>query len=337
MKVGIYSRAAHPIADALGKGFKSLGHACAFREQSLWQKEVEKFDLVMVNGMRGGAKIAAAYKLAGTQVLVYDFGYLKRVNSRDEYTKGHWQVGVGGLNKLPPFECPSDRFDALGLEIVEKGGDPNGYVLICGQVPGDAALGQNSSEHRQWLREQMSLHDDAVYRPHPRGGIAIPGIVGNNKPLDEALAGARLVVTYTSNVGHDALLAGVPVLAHGPAAYAELSGEELPSVKARRAYFNRVAYGQWTVDEMASGEAQKVWLEGLDAQDDKSDAESTDEGNDAGATDEAQAGEAGDQQLAEAVDYASLKVPELRALLSERGVTIPAGTNKAGLLELLEQ
>jgi len=77
------------------------------------------------------------------------------------------------------------------------------------------------------------------------------------------LAGARLVVTWNSNVGHEALLAGVPVVAHGPAAYAELAGETLPSVDARREYFHRVAYGQWTLDEMRSGACQRFIVDHL--------------------------------------------------------------------------
>lgn len=329
MRIGIYSRPAHPIASALATGFAALGCLSAHRAQRYWRGEVEEFDLVMVNGMRIGAEIAAAYQDVGIPVLVYDFGYLKRVNARDEYTQGHWQVGLGGLNRIPTAECPSDRFDALGLEIVEQGGNPSGYVLVCGQVPGDAALGQDSSVHRQWLRDQLAAYEDALYRPHPRGGIAIPGLVGNNQPLADALAGARLVATYNSNVGHDALLAGVPVIAHGPAAYSELSGEELPSLEARQAYFNRVAYGQWTVDEMASGEAQKVWLEGLGAETVAATIEER--------PDDANPGTQVDSQDLEpvAADYSSLKVPELRALLTERGVAIPTGTNKAGLLALL--
>ncbi|MFR3687289.1 MAG: HeH/LEM domain-containing protein [Enterococcus sp.] len=36
------------------------------------------------------------------------------------------------------------------------------------------------------------------------------------------------------------------------------------------------------------------------------------------------------------VDYSSLTVPELKALLDERGVTYPSNALKADLVELLE-
>lgn len=176
---------------------------------------------------------------------------------------------------------------------------------------------------------RLAAYDNAVYRPHPRGGIAIPGLVGNSQSLADALAGARLVVTYSSNVGHDALLAGVPVVAHGPAAYSELSGEELPNVEARRAYFNRVAYGQWSVEEMASGEAQRAWLDALGAAPVAPAIEQRPDDVDPGIQVDGQGAEA------VAADYSGLKVPELRKLLAGRGVSVPAGTNKAGLLALL--
>lgn len=328
MKVAIYVSPDHPVGPALAQGLALAGHEVVHRSPTYYRGEVENVDLVVVKGMRDGAAVVAGY--ASVPALVVDWGYLKRVNSPEEAADGYWQVGAGGLNRIPDADCPSDRFDALGLEVVEQGGDPNGYVLVCGQVPGDAALGQDSSTHRQWLREQLKAYDDAVYRPHPRGGIAVPGLVGNTRPLADALAGARLVVTYNSNVGHDALLAGVPVVAHGPAAYAELSGETLPSLGARKAYFNRVAYGQWTLSEMASGEAIEVWQNGPKAE---AVRETAEDRHDNASTDDQEGGQGLDPV---ATDHSKLKAQELRALLAERGVAVPAGTNKAGLLALLE-
>lgn len=261
MRIGIYFRTAHPVAAALEAGF--AGHEVHHREPTLYRGEVEDFEMVIVNGWRNGKRVAEGYGAVDIPVLVADFGYLKRVNTPEEYTQGHWQVGLGGLNKIPLFACPPDRFDALGLDIVEKGGDPNGHVLVCGQVGGDAAHGLSAHDLRQWLRERLEQYPDAVFRPHPRGGIAVPGYASDHRPLAESLADARLVVTYNSNVGHDALLAGVPVVCGPGAAYEDLAGESLPSIEVRREYFHRVAYGQWTAEEMASGEAQAFWMERL--------------------------------------------------------------------------
>lgn len=50
-------------------------------------------------------------------------------------------------------------------------------------------------------------------------------------------------------------MAGVPAVADKPerAAWGELSGEKLPSMADRLALFHRLAYGQWTLDEMRDG------------------------------------------------------------------------------------
>lgn len=263
MRAGIYAGTRNRAAAALAEGFSLIGVEVAHRNGAFYRGEIEDFDFIVSIGMRAAAPAVRAYTQHGIPAVVADWGYLKRVSEPSEAERGYYQVGIGGLNAVPPFDCPSDRFDALGLTVAPRGGDPKGYVLVCGQVPGDAAHGMDANAYISWLRETISQYPEAVYRPHPRGGVDLPGIESHTGPLSEALAGARLVVTWNSNVGHDALLAGVPVVAHGPAAYSELAGETLPSVDPRREYFHRVAYGQWTLDEMRSGVCQQFILDHL--------------------------------------------------------------------------
>lgn len=263
MKIGVYGHIGHKGVRAAVAGFEAIGHSAVIRTAKYWNGSTERFDLVVVAGEHAGRAVAKAYRASGVPVLTLDWGYIKRVNSRDEHASGYWQVGADGLNSIPPFECPPDRFEALGVDIEEQGGNPSGYVLVCGQVPGDAAHGLGYMGYVEWLHDVLRRYPDAVYRPHPAGVTSVLHPRMSEGPLDEALAGTRLVVTYNSNVGHDALLAGVPVLAEGKSAYKELEGDALPSLDARQAYFNRVAYGQWTVAEMETGEPQRFWLDNL--------------------------------------------------------------------------
>ena len=193
-------------------------------------------------------KIRALYP--GVPFFVFDWGYVRRVNERDEHHKGHWQVSRDRLNNVPPGPCPDDRFKALDLPIKTKGGNAKGHVLLIGQMPNDSAL--NGGNHLAWLTAMAMKYDNVLYRPHPRGGIKLVAGCETQQAgtLQDALDGARLVVTYNSNAGHEALLAGVPVVCDPCAAYAELAGEKIPSVPKRRAFYNRVAYGQWTVYEV---------------------------------------------------------------------------------------
>lgn len=306
MRVGIYAGSGHPVVAALREGFAATGCTVAARASNYHRGEVEKFDLVVSYGMKAGRRVRDAYQAAGIPVVVVDWGYLARVNEKGDYEGRHFQVGLGGLNAIPGFSCSADRFDALGVEIVSRGGDPKGYVLVCGQVPGDAAHGMDAEAYVKWLREIVSQYPDAVYRPHPRGGIDLPGVESHTGSLEEALAGARLVVTWNSNVGHDALLAGVPVVAHGSAAYAELTGETLPSFEARREYFHRLAYGQWTLAEMRSGACQRFVLDHLLT-----------------GVGPAQEGSIEDAQDAHiAPDLDAMTAEELHALAKERGIKV---------------
>ena len=72
--------------------------------------------------------------------------------------------------------------------------------------------------------------------------------------LAESLARTGKVIAYTSNIGHDALLAGVEAEADGPAAWAGVT------LAGRTKYFHRLAYAQWLLPEIASGEAIEFTL-----------------------------------------------------------------------------
>ena len=246
MKIGIYARDHQVAAVAMKHGFELQGQRALFRSLPDYGHGcIEDFDLVVIVGLRGkGADALRDYQERDVPVLVIDFGYLNRATAED--SDGYWQVGLGGLNQIPQFECPGDRFEALGLDI-QKPVKGDGPVILCAQVIGDAAH-QFDTEAKLEAWAETVEHDE--YRAHPGTGV-------ESEPLGDVLARAGKIVTWNSNVGHDALLAGVPVEAHGPAPYA---GVEL---KDREGYFARVAYGQWTVPEMEEGLAAAFVLEKL--------------------------------------------------------------------------
>ena len=246
MKIGIYARDHQVAAVAMKHGFELHGQRALFRSLPDYGPGcVEAFDLVVIVGLRGkGADALRDYQARDVPALVVDYGYLSRANA--ENAEGYWQVGLGGLNKIPEFECPSDRFDALGLKINAPVGG-SGPAILCGQVVGDAAHPFDTEEKLQAWVESVD-HDE--YRAHPVSS-------GDAEPLEALLARAGKIITWNSNIGHDALLAGVPVEAHGPAPYAGVA------LKDREAYFARVAYGQWTVQEMEEGLAAAFAIEKL--------------------------------------------------------------------------
>jgi hypothetical protein len=203
------------------------------------------------------------YRARGVPVFVIDYGYCKRTNHAHDWRTGHWQVSLNGLNRIPLFPCRLDRFEALGITIAERGGDPNGYVLLCVQTTGDASHGMDEAALQHWCDVQRQRWPGLLIRPHPLQEQLTYGLPVCPAPtLAEALAGARLVVTGNSNTGHDALIAGVPVIATVPgAAWSDLSGERVPSMGRRLDHFRRAAWGQWTWDEFRRGLPQRFVTE----------------------------------------------------------------------------
>ncbi len=207
--------------------------------------------------MRGWRKehrnLAANYK----DVIVMEWGYFDRVNNHQEYHKGHWQLSIGELNALPVREFSPDRFFNLNIELKDRP-EKSGYVLICGQVPQDAQI--EDVNYPEWVKSQIEYYESrgekVLYRPHPRAGtedFTLPKEQYLRGKLQPALDGAKFIVCYNSNVGHDALIQGVPVVCDPCAPYYELSGEECPPKDRRLRYFSRAAYGQWKLSELEQG------------------------------------------------------------------------------------
>lgn len=208
--------------------------------------------------MRGWRDNHRRFAERHNDVVVVEWGYFARVNRPREGIFNYWQLSPGRLNTLPDGEFPPDRFEATGFKLLDRDPRPDGYVLLCGQVAEDAAV--QDVDYPAWMRKQWdywkSKGERVLFRPHPK---AIRPALRVNKPdihtgeLSDALDGAKFVVCYNSNVGHDALLAGVPVVCDPVAPYYELSGEVCPSREARLRYFSRAAYGQWKLSEFEAG------------------------------------------------------------------------------------
>lgn len=253
MKWGIYARNGFEGADAFAEGCLKFGHTakiCSVSDYGAGQTEA--FDAIAVFGLQWkGAWVLRDYMAQNIRVYVIDYGYIKRTNHAHDWRKGHWQISLNGLNNIVENDN-ADRFNALDIQIKEVGGNPDGYTLICTQTTGDASHGNDEAGIQKWVNEQWLKHENPILRPHPLQAELTYNKQTLNGTLEQALSQSRLVVTMNSNTGHEALIQGVPVIATLPAAYSNMTGE-LPSLKARTQYFQRVANSQWTWEEMRQG------------------------------------------------------------------------------------
>ena len=267
MKWGIYARNCFEGSEAFRLGALESGCFAWLRSVSDYSSgDIEDFDAVVVFGLQGrGPDVLRDYRAIGVPVFVIDYGYMKRTNHAHDWRTGHWQVSLNGLNVLPDWDCDASRFKTLGVEIVERGGKPDGYVLLCVQTTGDASHGMGEKELKAWADAQNQKWPGLLIRPHPLQDHLTYGLpVCPEKTLEEALAGARLVVTGNSNSGHDALISGVPVVATVPgAAWDYLSSETLPSKEQRLKHFHRCAWGQWTWAEFRTGEMHRCLMQNV--------------------------------------------------------------------------
>lgn len=261
MEVTIYAspNSPHQVQHqaALAAGLRELGHTPILTHRAPAQTQV-----VACWGWRAGA----LHREAGKDVLVMERGYL---GDRFAWTSLAWN-GLNGRATFPP--APADdgeRFERhFGPLAPWRTNHRDGHILIVGQVPGDASLQGRDLEpwYADMADRALRLGFEPVFRQHPvaiKQGIrqGPPGIRKHVGPLADALANAAQVVTYNSNTGVDAAVAGVPVYVDNEGSMAwpvggQLVGD-LEHAPDRTAWAHRLAWRQWTLAEIADGTALK--------------------------------------------------------------------------------
>ncbi len=220
-------------------------------------------EAVVISGTRGkGAVILSDHEAVGIPVIVIDYGYLRRVSGMASWETGHWQVGVGGLNRPPAFDCSPDRFNSLELQISRP--TLGGCTIVLGQHSGDPSHGMTDGQMAAWGRAACN-ETGGYWRPHPDSQHIDVDAPRADGPFSEWLGRAGLVRTVCSTGGLEALIAGIPAVADMPdmASWGALSGTIHPGKNAVKSLCNRLAYGQWTLDEMRSGLAPEFVLSNM--------------------------------------------------------------------------
>lgn len=218
----------------------------------------------LVSGTRyPGDLVVEDYAARGIPTIVIDYGYLNRVHGRDTWETGHWQIGIGGLNRPPRFPCPDDRIERLGIAPKRARTGPN--VLVLGQHSGDPSHGLTDEGMSAWA-QRVCDETGGYWRPHPSSPHIEVDAPRADGPLGDWLGRVGMVRTLCSTGGLEALIAGVAAVADMPerASWGELSGPVHPGQGAVAELCSRLAYGQWTIEEMRSGEAAEFVLNNVE-------------------------------------------------------------------------
>ena len=193
----------------------------------------------------------------GRTVYYADNGYL---------AAGHWQgyfaitrndSQVDGRPDADLGQAGPERFERLGIKI--KPWRRRGrHILIC--PPGEVFASLRGFDHQAWLDAVMATIVDHSARPiRIRRKPIRRRELRRQLPLAADLDDAWAVVTHSSKVAIEAVLAGIPAFVTAPCASramasADIGGIEAPHYPAGRAEwaFN-LAANQWTIEEIAAG------------------------------------------------------------------------------------
>lgn len=176
-------------------------------------------------------------------------------------------VGFNGLNGRGIYQVKNvdnSRLKKYFNDVLKRPADnPNGYVLIMGQCPGDASLrGKDIVRWAKTVADEVSKkYPERVvfYRPHPVKPVKPRNLKILDGDLQAALDGAWCVITYNSNSGVDAAANGNRVVAFDEGSMSWTVSthniSEPPRHFPRRRWAERLAWCQWTDEEIRRGDA----------------------------------------------------------------------------------
>lgn len=198
---------------------------------------------------------------AAPHVLVMERGHLQ---PRREWTSLGWD-GLGGRGRYP--KAPDGaRWDALFAGRLHPWRKTGTSVVVCGQMPGDASLA--GLDVREWVTKACAeahrvFNLPVIYRAHPRvldaGDTWCPGSAArSNASFEDDIDRAALAITYSSTVGVDFALAGIPVIAIDKGSMAwPVAGHQIrnPKYPDRTAWTHDLAHTVWRRAEISDGTA----------------------------------------------------------------------------------
>ncbi len=172
-------------------------------------------------------------------------------------------LGWNGLNGKADFcntNAPSDRWEKYWRDQMQPESTGEG-VLLIGQVQGDmATVGVDLLRWAKDVGKQLSaMGVQWSFRPHPSAierGQKQP-FQGESRTLEQALVQCDSVITYNSNVGVLAAMAGKRVTCEndGSMVY-EIAGHgwrDDRDLGDREEWGRKIAYCQWQKGELSQG------------------------------------------------------------------------------------
>lgn len=222
---------------AVVDGLKRLGYAISDKVTHPTGKD----SLLLAWNRKAGSddQQATLWEQRNGTVIVMENAYLQRTDKTMYAISAH---GHNGSGWFPVGD--EDRFSRLGFPLKPWRADSfKGYELVCGQRSiGSPAMRSPPQWGEKWAAKLKAKGLPVRFRPHP--GNFAPKV-----PLLTDLVGATACHIWSSSAGVMALVEGVPVYHHAPHWICE-GWKHVGREKA----LHRMAWGQWSVAEIETGE-----------------------------------------------------------------------------------
>jgi hypothetical protein len=204
--------------------------------------------------LRGNERMIPEYQRRSWDFYYIDHAYVLRGHEYGNYkvTRNRFQAG-------PIVDRPADRLRLFGDPEVRPWRAGGRSVLIC---PPTGAVANFYRQHH-WLEDTVRTLRLLTDRP-----LVVRQKADADRPLQEELLDAHVLVTYNSNSAVEAVLAGVPVICDSVCAAAQVSSTKLtdvenpPRPENREAWLRHLTYSQFRLRELADGTAWRILNDG---------------------------------------------------------------------------
>lgn len=266
----------HILADAFKDGAEALGDTVEIRPLNGEPQVAEGADVAVMVGVKSRELFKANWA-KGIHCLYFDKGYTRHSAPGPVKLWEYWRVSIDSHHPTSYFQKdprPADRFEKLelGFQPWRKKGD---HIVFAGSsqkyhdfygLTDPTRYAGKVIKQIQGIIQGMEI----IYRPKPSWKDAEPihGTVYSQAPqtILDVLDGAHCLVTHGSNACFEAVQMGIPCVILGDAVARPLSTTVIEEIrtprlvhdKRRRQWFCDLAYCQWSLPELASGEAWKV-------------------------------------------------------------------------------
>lgn len=254
--------------ESMSYGFKR--HNISTNFASNFNPTIDKADVIFVWAWRPYRPNGHWKRIQDTQIsrgkhfVVMERGY---IGDRFLWTS----MGFGGLNGNADF-CNKDISDQSRFnkffesDLKEWKSNSTGKVLVVGQCKNDASVSHVNIElwYHNTIKELNAKGKEIIFRPHPLepykwSNRELKYSLDKNKRLEDTLGMVDSVVTFSSNSGVLSTLYGLPTISYdkGSMVYdvTKHDQEDLDYRPDRTDWSAKMAYTQWNLNELESGDA----------------------------------------------------------------------------------